>query len=69
MKPFVYTLAILTAIEAAKANAQQPCPNGNCQPQAQGEYHPATRVLKRGYHRVGRIWYGIFSPINLPIGK
>lgn len=66
MRTVFFVLCLLAFISTA--NAQQPCPNGQCAPQASGEYHPATRIVKRGYRRFGRIMYGIFSPINLPIG-
>lgn len=67
MRTWFFVLCLLACLSTA--DAQQPCPNGNSQPQVQGEYHPITRIARRGYRRVGRVWYGLFSPIHLNDGN
>lgn len=64
-----YLLLVLCLLVFCSTSSAAPCPNGQCTPQVQGEYHPAARIVKRGYRRVGRIWYGFFSPLKPQSGK
>lgn len=63
-----YLLIAVVMFSLTQTCQAAPCPNGQCTTQVQGEYHPITRIARRGYRRVGRVWYGLFSPIHLNDG-